>query len=107
MGAPLENQNAAKGKRWRDAIECAVEAWPDEPNYTECKPLLAGLRRAAHCFVKEMFETRNVAFFKEFGDRFDGKAAQSVTLDASVSVSKRAADMTDDELATLASNAGG
>lgn len=80
MGAPTGNQNAAKAKRWEAAILRAVEAWPKEPDSTDCSALIIGLNKAAHEFVKGVYERGDLGFFKEFGDRLEGKAAQSLTL---------------------------
>lgn len=76
-GAPVGNQNAAKGKRWQLALEAAVEAWPKEPSYENCSALVIGLRKAAHAYVGQMLEKKDLAFFKEFGDRIDGKSVQA------------------------------
>lgn len=78
MGAPEGNTNAAKGKRWRDAIEHCVECWPDQPDLVNCLPLLRGLRVAARAFVEKMIIDQDIGFFKEFGDRLDGKSHQSI-----------------------------
>lgn len=80
MAAPLGNQNAAKAKRWEAAILRAIEAWPEKPDSTDCSKLIIGLNEAAHQFVKGVYERGDLGFFKEFGDRMDGKSAQSVTL---------------------------
>lgn len=77
-GGQPGNQNAARGKRWRDAIEHCIECWPNEPDYENCLPLLRGLRMAAYGFVKKMIADNDIAFFREFGDRLDGKAHQSI-----------------------------
>lgn len=79
VGAPIGNQNAAKAKRWTAAIERALEAWPQEPDSTDCTPLMRGLNAAAFAFVGQMMDKRDAAFFREFGDRLDGKAAQAIT----------------------------
>ena len=78
MGAPVGNQFAAKAKRWTAAIERALEAWPDKPDVTGCTPLMVGLNEAAHAFVGEMMLKRDATFFREFGDRIEGKVAQSI-----------------------------
>lgn len=83
-GAPEGNQNAAKGKRWRDAIEHCVERLPDGPDLENCLPLLRGLRMAASAFVETMIAQKDIAFFREFGDRIDGKALQAVELSGEV-----------------------
>ena len=80
-GAPVGNQNAAKGKRWQLALEAAVEAWPNEPSYVDCSGLVIGLRKAAHVYVAQLMDKKDLGFFKEFGDRIDGKAAQPLTGD--------------------------
>lgn len=77
-GAPEGNQNAAKGRRWRDAVERAIEAWPDMPE-GEFGTLVQGLNKAAHAFVGKMMAESDIAFFKEFGDRLDGKTPQAIT----------------------------
>jgi len=88
LGAPEGNQNAAKGKRWRDAIEHCVERWPEQPDLQNCLPLLRGLRIAARAFVEKMIADNDIAFFREFGDRLDGKAIQQIdaNIDASLTV---------------------
>lgn len=80
-GAPFGNKNNNKGKRWALAIERAIEAWPDLPDTKNKAKFVIGLERAAHIFVSEMVEQKNIAFFKEFGDRLDGKAVQTIAGD--------------------------
>ena len=81
-GAPKGNQNAAKGKRWEAAIIRAIERYQDP----EKKPKAArnatmqGIDAAADAFVAQMFATKDLGFFKEFGDRIDGKPKQQVEL---------------------------
>ncbi len=38
------------------------------------------LVKAAISFWKELFKTRDISFFKELGDRMDGKAPQAVNI---------------------------
>lgn len=79
-GGQPGNQNAAKGKRWADALECAATAWPDEPDYENCRPEIAGLRRNAFDFMKRMRNAADKyasAYFSQYGDRMDGKPHQS------------------------------
>jgi hypothetical protein len=79
MAAPLGNQNAAKARKWRDAIERALAAWPDKPpNPLESE---RGLNEAAALFVAEMMAKKDLGFFREFGDRIDGKPAQAIVGD--------------------------
>lgn len=80
MGAPIGNQFASRARVWRQAIECAVEHYPNEPPYTDVSGLVAGLRRAAFAFVGKMMAEKDAAFFREFGDRLEGKPPQGVTL---------------------------
>jgi phage terminase large subunit-like protein len=80
MGAPVGNTNAAKAKRWEAAIMRALESWPEKPNSDGCNPLMVGLNEAAHAFVKEMHERKDVTYFKELGDRMDGKSVQQTEI---------------------------
>lgn len=78
MPAPLGNQNAAKAKRWEAAICRALSSWPNEPDSTDCSDLIRGLNQAAHRFVANMMHADEVSFFRELGDRIDGKPAQAM-----------------------------
>ena len=80
MAAPIGNQNAAKAKRWSEAIERAITAFPDEVDTSDCNPLMVGLNNAAHAFVARMMAEADLGFFKEFGDRLEGKPMQAVEL---------------------------
>lgn len=80
MAAPIGNQYASRARVWRQAIECAVEHYPKEPPYVDCSGLVAGLRRAAHAFVSKMMADKDAAFFREFGDRLEGKSHQSIAV---------------------------
>lgn len=83
MGAPAGNQNAAKAKQWSAAIEREVARLadptidPDKP--IERSPYMKGLDMLAQKFVAATYGS-DIAYFKEFGDRIDGKAQQSVAL---------------------------
>ncbi len=77
-GAPLGNQNAAKGRRWSKAVERAVDAWPERAVSLEIN---RGIDNMAYEFVREMVTTKDIAFFREFGDRIDGKAPQAIVGD--------------------------
>lgn len=74
-GAPLGNQNAVKGRRWSKAIERAMEAYPERAVSLECNK---GIDAAAYEFVHKMMVEKDLGFFKEFGDRSDGKAPQAI-----------------------------
>jgi hypothetical protein len=82
MGAPLGNQNAAKGKRWSAAIERALTRHATkEPRPEDVSDLIRGLDLAADEFVAQLFgEKKDLGYFKEFGDRVEGKPAQSMEL---------------------------
>lgn len=80
MAAPLGNENASKGRRWAQALEHVASRWPDEPDYVDCSSLVRGLRMAAFEFWKKTMNDCDLGFFKEAGDRFDGKPAQTTTL---------------------------
>lgn len=79
MGAPLGNQNAAKAKRWQAAIERALERRATgQPRPTDVSQLIAGLDLAADEFVARMLEDKDLGYFKELGDRLDGKPKQTI-----------------------------
>lgn len=78
MAAPLGNQNAVKGKRWAKAIERAMDAWPERPVSLEINK---GIDSAAFEFVAKLMQEKDLGFFKELGDRFDGKAHQAIVGD--------------------------
>ena len=71
MGAPVGNQNAAKGRKWSAAIERALSK-----RYG--KEFADALDDLAMKFI-EAVEKGDLAAFKEFGDRIDGKPAQAIT----------------------------
>lgn len=82
MPAPLGNQNGAKGKRWRDAIDRAlVRAGGGKNPYDNvpAKPEMKAMDDLADIFVKQV-QSGDLGFFKEFGDRLDGRAAQQVLI---------------------------
>lgn len=72
MGAPVGNQNAAKAKKWTAAIERAL-----------CKKygreLAEAMDELAMKFV-EAVEKGDLAAFKEFGDRMEGKPTQQTEI---------------------------
>lgn len=65
-GAPTGNQNAAKGKRWKHALE-KVTGRNDWKKLDEI----------AEKLVESALEG-DMAAIKEIGDRLDGKAVQSI-----------------------------
>ena len=77
-GAPLGNKNAAKGKQWSAALERSLERRiTGKPAPADVSDLIRGLDAAADLFTEEMFVKKDLAYFKEFGDRMEGKSSQS------------------------------
>ena len=70
MGAPLGNQNAAKAKRWSDAIDRALEKRSKVEG-------IQALDALAEKFLDEV-EAAGINGYKELGDRLDGKAPQAI-----------------------------
>lgn len=79
-GAPLGNKNAAKGHAWSEAIKRIIEAWPASPTKEGKSNYIIGLEAMAYLFVQKMIDSKDISFFKEFGDRLEGKPAQTVDL---------------------------
>ena len=74
MGAAIGNQYAAKERRWAKAIDKALEK--------RCKSDgQKALIELAEVMLKSAENGESWAL-KELGDRLDGKAAQSLALDA-------------------------
>lgn len=84
-GGQPGNQNAAKAKRWNDAIDRALAKRSKAAGIEE-------LDRLAEKFLDAIEDMTigtekrgpSIAGFSELADRLDGKAAQSVDLDATV-----------------------
>ena len=72
-GAPLGNQNGAKGKRWQKALERVLAR-----RYGDVDK---GLEKLAEKFLK-LADNKAVAkdVYREVADRFDGRPAQAVAL---------------------------
>lgn len=81
MGGTFGNTNKRDGLRWSNAITRAVNAYPERADSLHEN---RGIDKAAYAFVSKMMEDNEIAFFKEFGDRTDGKAVQAIELDANV-----------------------
>jgi len=92
MGAPKKNNNAAKGRDWRDALMYALD------NYKGSKKGMA-LRDIGAKLI-EMAMNGDIQAIKEIGDRIDGKAVQ--VIDATVTEVTSAAELTDDQLISIA-----
>ena len=82
MPAPLGNQNAARAKQWTAAIERALERMGD-PSINPDHPIPRAPKAKAFDELADKFvasvKTGELPFFREFGDRIDGKAAQAIT----------------------------
>lgn len=80
-GAPNGNQNAAKAKQWQAAIERALDRLGD-PTINPDVPLERSPRMKAYDMLADKFVAETMAadlgYFREFGDRIDGKASQSI-----------------------------
>lgn len=70
IGGQPGNTNAAKGRRWQDAINRALERRSKAAGIEE-------LDRLADEFLAEV-EAEGINGFKELGDRLDGKPAQAL-----------------------------
>ncbi len=77
-GAPVGNQNAAKGRRWSKAIDRALQAWPNRAVSLEIN---RGIDEAAFEFVSKLMAEKDLGFFRELGDRIDGKPPQAIVGD--------------------------
>lgn len=69
-GAPEGNTNAAKGARWRAAIDRALERRSKSEGIQE-------LDRLADKFLDEV-EAQGINGYKELADRLDGKPHQTI-----------------------------
>lgn len=70
-GGQVGNQNAAKGRRWTEAIDRALAKKSKAAGIQE-------LDRLAEKFLEEV-EAEGLDGYKELADRIDGKATQAVT----------------------------
>lgn len=71
MGAPLGNQNAAKAKIWHAAILRALERRKPANERIQAIDELADK-------LLDLVAAGDLPALKEFGDRLDGKPAQSI-----------------------------
>lgn len=93
MAAPKGNLNAAKSGTFGDALRKVI-AQDDGKR----------LRAAAEKLMDLAAEGTPWAV-KELADRTDGKAFQSIALSGELAITKKAEDLTDDELAAIANAA--
>ncbi len=82
-GAQDGNNNAGKGRDWRDAIRHALakkgKGDGDGPAY------IRGLQRVAEKFI-DAAEDGEAWAMKELGDRMDGKAPQAIDLSGELNI---------------------
>lgn len=74
-GAPVGNQNAAKAKIWRAAIERALER--RSASRVDGKREIDALAEK----LLDLVAAGDLPALKEFGDRIDGKPAQAIVGD--------------------------
>lgn len=74
MGAPIGNTNSANGRRWRAAINRALEKRAQSRS-----DVIEALDELAEKLLA-LCDTGDLPALKELGDRLDGKAAQSIAL---------------------------
>ena len=74
MGAPVGNQNAAKGKRWKAAIERALAKRAEGQSLSDAQ---AALDEIAEKLLAAA-DGGDISALKELGDRLDGKPAQAI-----------------------------
>lgn len=84
MPAPIGNQNAAKGHRWRDAIERALQR-------RSKRGQIKAIDELADKFLDEV-QAAGINGYKEFADRMDGKAAQPLEHSGDIHLSIAQAD---------------
>lgn len=73
MAAPVGNQNAAKAKVWSAAIHRALE------RRKPANERIALIDQLADALIDQCLEG-NLGALQEFGNRLDGKPAQSLTV---------------------------
>mgnify|MGYP001122098431 CR=1 FL=1 len=73
MGAPIGNKNAAKAKVWHAAIMRALERRKPANERIQAIDELADR-------LLDLVAAGDLGALKEFGDRLDGKPAQSLTV---------------------------
>lgn len=76
MAAPLGNQNAAKAKRWQDALHKALTRFQSEDGKIQAGEALDKI--AEQVVIKALAGDKDA--IAEIGNRLDGKPAQAVTV---------------------------
>ncbi len=75
-GPPKGNNNAGKGKSWRDALDKELKQYTNKDAKVDRGQ---ALRRIARTVVEQAL-VGNKDAWQEIGNRLDGRAAQSVTV---------------------------
>jgi len=75
-GAPVGNSNAAKGKRWQDALVKALARFTSEDGKIQAGQALDKI--AENVVLKALIGDKDA--ITEIGNRLDGKPAQAVTV---------------------------
>ena len=81
MPGTIGNTNPTKGKRWRDAINRALEKRSRAEGIEALDALAENLLA--------MCDEKDLGALKELGDRIDGKAAQETLLNGNLAVTGR------------------
>ncbi len=92
-GAQVGNNNATKGKPWREALDKAIKQYEDKDNGIKRGQAL--FRIATNVVIGAIEGNKDA--IQEIGNRLDGKAHQS--MDIGVYESKPLEDMSNAELA--------
>jgi cephalosporin-C deacetylase-like acetyl esterase len=98
MAAALGSKNRAKGKQWQDALQYALATYEVAGEVERGQALKAIARKVVDNAIKGDKDA-----IREVADRLDGKPNVSVDVTQTLEIIRTAAEMTDDELATLAS----
>ncbi len=99
MGGTIGNNNAGKGKLFRDALRYQIAKIGRECEGDETA-LVKGMRRVAKPLVEAAAEKDDLSAVREIADRVDGKSSQSmfVDLDDSADVME---DITEEEAVAI------
>ena len=81
MAAPKGNTNASTGKEGRQALEMALEHYPDLPDVIGRVRTLIMLWQP---ILQRALEEGDLQAMKEINDRLDGRPAQSITSDITI-----------------------
>ena len=96
-GAPVGNKNSANKNAFADSLRKSLATYSNAD-----VPMGLALRKITDNLVRAACEGQ-LEFVKEVANRLDGKPNVSVDVTQTLEIIRTAAEMTDDELATLAS----